>query len=1345
MSDTADPSSRLARGRKVAALFEEAVEQPPGPDRDAWLRARCGDDESLLAQVIALLEANERAGGFLGESDTADDTSTADAASRTTVNADVQPGSILGPYKLLQRLGEGGFGEVFLAEQDEPVRRQVALKIIKPGMDSREVMARFEAERQALAMMDHPNIATVLDAGSTETGRPYFVMELVRGIAITKFCDREQLTTETRLTLFEQVCSAIQHAHQKGVIHRDIKPSNVLVTSYDGVPVPKVIDFGIAKAMQQKLTKKTLFTRFEQFIGTPAYMSPEQAEHSGLDLDTRADVYALGVLLYELLVGRTPFDPREWAKAGFDEIRRRIREDAPKKPSTRLAALSDNDRTEVAQHRSSNPDRLSRLVHGDLDWIVMKALEKDRRRRYESPSAFARDIARFRAHESIEARPPSTRYRMTQFFRRHRLPCLAGLFSLASLLVGLAVSLYGLGEANQGRIEAETNLEIAEQNEAEARAQSQRADREAAAVRRLLYPNILEAATEALRDGKRSRAAELLATCPESERGWEWRRLHRALIAPSHRYASPQSPTSVRDVRLSPSGDTILAAFEDGSLQMWDSTTRQPLASITGHAGPVFRATFNPSGDEILSIGQDNTLRITAATTGKTRDQITRTESFRIIAFSEHGNPLLAGETNGRITLWSNRFNEPLAVMEDRVLGLSCLAVDGETGLAAAGSRAGATAVWDSTGIRLWETPANGTGLSTLQFSPDGAVLATGDEFGNIQLYAAEGGRSLGEWHGHRRAVTAIAYSPDGQTLASAGQEGGVSLRDITSGREVGFFVGDETGIRTLVFSPDGRNLAIGGENGAVTTYNLDSIATPGIFYGHADMVFETALSPDGETVVSASRDGSLRFWDRATGVELRRIRSQADAILSVDISADGQWIATRGDDAVLRVRRFDTGALAWQKPVDTRVRHVRFHPKAPVLAAGAARDENSHPDEEPIIAIWDISQQQESLRLSGHRGEVLRLAFNPDGTRLASTSIHSGGSKDGRVIVWDLKNGTLETALQPSKDAVSHAVAWSPTSDRLYTGHGDGRVGFWTPDGMNERIVYAHGEPVGALCVSADGTTLATGAWYSEEMKLWNAVSGELRATTPTGIPGLSDLHNDPVGDGWIVCGLDGGLIRWHADLPATNGFHQQRTVALAARSALLNEDLLLSGGGDPSAFANALDTLVRDYRQVWRLADRSEDFPHGADELAATSLQTIAEEYLRSDLFEEAYIAMTRSLDLAPTSLRENQLRWVEEAQALGEDMEGNASPEELVDCAGVYHQRKISQRGGILIYRDLDLEEEWPLKRLGADTFQLANDATIRLHFVRPQPDARPDAVRYEAFSGRRTNSPRSGVSR
>jgi serine/threonine protein kinase/tetratricopeptide (TPR) repeat protein len=437
---------------RVETVFGEAMEIATPAERSAYLDRACGGDAVLRRQVESLLDAHIRAGDFL---ESPASTPTITLATKPAVEG---PGTTIGPYRLLEEIGEGGMGVVYMAEQTAPVRRRVALKVIRPGMDSRQVVARFEAERQALALMDHPNIAKVHDAGAAESGRPFFVMELVRGLPITDYCDREGLSVAERLELFVLVCRAVQHAHQKGVIHRDLKPSNVLVTVIDGVPTPKVIDFGVAKATGGSLTDRSLFTGFHQMIGTPLYMSPEQADLSSADVDTRSDIYALGVLLYELLTGSTPFDRETFQKAAFDEMRRIIREDEPPKPSTRLSTMGETLST-VSARRGSDPRRLDRTVRGELDWIAMKALEKDRRRRYETANDFAADVMRYLTDRPVEACPPSARYRFSKYARRNRAALTTAALVGMALVAGLTLSTWQAFRATRAEGLAEKRFE----------------------------------------------------------------------------------------------------------------------------------------------------------------------------------------------------------------------------------------------------------------------------------------------------------------------------------------------------------------------------------------------------------------------------------------------------------------------------------------------------------------------------------------------------------------------------------------------------------------------------------------------------------------------------------------------------------------------------------------------------------------------------------------------------------------------------------------------------------------------------------------------------------------------
>ena len=446
-------------------IFLNALDQESSEARELYLRAACGDDQALRASVESLLAAHLRPANpldapIIGESAYRESNKEFSAGT-----SDV--GRTIGPYRLMEQIGEGGFGLVFVAQQEKPVKRTVALKIIKPGTGSKEILARFDAERQAVAMMNHPHIAQIFDAGVTDDARPYFVMELVRGVPITEFCEQHEISLQQKIQLFEDVCGATHHAHQKGVIHRDIKPSNVLVTLHDHKPVVKVIDFGVAKAVGQNLTDQTIYTRFFSMIGTPMYMSPEQAAMSGLDIDIRSDIYSLGVLLYQLLTGTTPFDRERLNSAGYDEVRRIIREEDPPKPSTRVTETRIANSNTVSNRRKwKRPSSLAlepighqnELIPNDLDWIVMKALEKDRQRRYESAAAMADDLRRFLRQEPIEARPPTRRYRLAKFARRNRIVLVTGSLVASALVIGTAASLYQASVAINQRNEKEVAL-----------------------------------------------------------------------------------------------------------------------------------------------------------------------------------------------------------------------------------------------------------------------------------------------------------------------------------------------------------------------------------------------------------------------------------------------------------------------------------------------------------------------------------------------------------------------------------------------------------------------------------------------------------------------------------------------------------------------------------------------------------------------------------------------------------------------------------------------------------------------------------------------------------------------
>jgi len=625
--------------RQEARRVFMAVADLPAVEQAEALARSCAGDEALRAEVNALLRAETQAGGFMADptNDAAGDEDAATATPRESA------GQQIGRYKLLEQIGEGGFGTVWAAEQREPVKRRVALKIIKLGMDTRQVIARFEAERQALAMMDHPNIARVLDAGSTETGRPFFVMELVKGVPILEYCDHERLDTRTRLDLFTKVCRAIQHAHQKGIIHRDIKPSNVLITLHDGVPVPKVIDFGIAKATNQELTSKTIYTEHRQMIGTPAYMSPEQAEMSGLDIDTRSDIYSLGVLLYELLTGTTPFDSKSLLEAGFAEMMRIIREQEPLKPSTRLSSLGETG-TRTAEQRRVDVHKLSMLLRGDLDWIVMKCLEKDRTRRYDTANGLAADIVRHLSDEPVLAGPPSTTYRLRKFVKRNRGQVVAAGMVAGALVSGIIGTSIGMAWALDERSRANRAVDA----EIEARQAAQASATEAASQR--------DAARRVVDDMMKTLTDELKR---DAEADGGWLQGHMAITA------EPGSETAALGI----ASGVLIDAFVDSKESLREEVRRTQEALDWSYKTTMVLGNMLSTPDAIAAHEAEWADRLARlmgrAGTGDTR--VLRERGLYLVWRSQRLHARAGNETNDALRADLDALGETIAALETQV------------------------------------------------------------------------------------------------------------------------------------------------------------------------------------------------------------------------------------------------------------------------------------------------------------------------------------------------------------------------------------------------------------------------------------------------------------------------------------------------------------------------------------------------------------------------------------------------------------------------------------------------------------------------------------------------------
>jgi WD40 repeat protein/serine/threonine protein kinase len=1076
--------------RTLRAIYDEASAIGAG-ERQAYLDRACDGDQALRANVEELLRHDESAGGFL-----ADPKRDAPAPTPPLTERD---GDRIGRYKLLQKIGEGGCGVVYMAEQTEPVRRRVALKIIKLGMDTRAVVARFEAERQALAMMDHPGIARVLDAGATDTGRPFFVMELVRGIKITDYCEQHRLSTVERLRLFIPVCQAVQHAHQKGIIHRDLKPSNVLVTSNDGVPLTKVIDFGIAKATADiQLTDKTLFTRFEMFIGTPAYMSPEQAEFNATDIDTRTDIYALGVLLYELLTGETPFDAKELMSQGIDAMRRTIREKEPVRPSTKLSRTlltanarslkGSSDKPAGDEEATASSRRLLRinetvaLLRGDLDWIVMKCLEKDRTRRYDTANSLAADLKRHLDNEPVSVRPPSSSYRFQKLVRRNKLAFGAAGAVAVALLLGIVGSTSELVRATRAEREQSRLRALAQQAQAQAETNAERFRTTAIQSRRSQYAADMFAATAETEAGSYARARDFLREYfprkgLEELRGFEWRYLWRLSAGQQLKTFMLSAP--ILDMAWSPDGHLIAVANPDGTVKLVHSASGQVVSVLTNEAVWNVSIAFSHDGKGLATAGSDDRTRFWDVQDGRLLFTVTNkmprvacsaraplmaigtggdlwaqngedvhlvdTKSGQALKLLPHAGDRAVFSSDGTrlatanwgpwdsgsqaVILWEVNSGQKLQVLPD-VRQVVAMAFSPDDRLLAIGTRTGEIIIWDLNDFshRLlreatWES------IWALAFSPQDRVLAVAMLNQEVEIWDVGQQRQVQRLHGHAHEVRAVAFAPDGARLASGSVDGTIKLWDPHPPTVQKLIPEARLGaVGRPRFSPDNNRLSVATTNGDVQILDPKTVA-PNVRMVLPNAGVPLGFSDDASILLTfAEKTRTLQRWDAASGALLSTtaLDTQNGSWRIVSAAADGGRLVL-ATDKLIEVSETRTGQCLYRFRAPGNSDGMELSRNGQLLAIAATLN----------AEIRDVDARRVVRTLAGHKDRVEPIAFSPDEKTIAT------GSWDHTARLWDVATGK-ELAVLTGHKAALRSCAFSPDGRTLATGSDDRTIKFW-------------------------------------------------------------------------------------------------------------------------------------------------------------------------------------------------------------------------------------------------------------------------------------------------------------